>query len=291
MRERREPAWIDRKMYPFEPRYFKVPAGWMHYVDEGEGAPVVFVHGNPSWSFQFRDIITRLSKRYRCIAPDHIGFGLSDKPPGWTYLPEDQARNLEIFLESLDLSGITLVVGDWGGPIGLSYSINHPEKVSGLVITNTWMWPVGRDPYYALFSSFVGGPVGRWLVMEHNFFAGTMLRLMFGDKSKLTPEVHRHYTKPLARPSERKGSWVFPRSITASSPWLKDLWGKRAALLEKDILFAWGMKDIAFREKELDVWRRAFPRAETVRYEGTGHFVSEERSGLFARDIKGFIKG
>ncbi|MGF1671643.1 MAG: alpha/beta fold hydrolase, partial [Balneolaceae bacterium] len=90
--------WIDRKEYPFESRYFEVPAGRLHYVDEGAGDPVVMVHGNPTWSFLYRDLIKRLKPNYRCIALDHLGFGLSDKPIGWSYLPEDHARNLSALI-------------------------------------------------------------------------------------------------------------------------------------------------------------------------------------------------
>ncbi|MFO8051958.1 MAG: alpha/beta fold hydrolase [Thermoplasmatota archaeon] len=107
------PDWLNRDEYPFSSHYYRTPVGRMHYIDEGEGPPVVFFHGNPSWSFQFRNIIKDLPRDHRCIAPDLIGFGLSDKPPKWTYLPEDHARYIEEFLESLDLKDITIVVGDW----------------------------------------------------------------------------------------------------------------------------------------------------------------------------------
>jgi pimeloyl-ACP methyl ester carboxylesterase len=272
-----EPGWLNTEEYPFEPHYFKTPAGKMHYVDEGAGAPVVFVHGNPSWSFQFRKPISGLSEKYRCIAPDHIGFGLSDKPAEWPYLPRDHAANFEGLIESLNLDNITMVVGDWGGPIGLSYAIAHPEKVRNLVITNTWLWPVNRDPYYIAFSSFMGGPVGRLLIKRYNFFAGTLLKRLYGEPGRLTPEIHRHYLEPLSEPAERKGCWTLPKQIVGSTDWLKELWEKRDALADRTILIAWGMKDIAFRKKELNRWTESFPRAGVVRYEDAGHFVAEEK--------------
>lgn len=280
------PGWLDTNEYPFRHNYFRAPAGIIHYVDEGAGEPVVFIHGNPSWSFQFRKVIRALSGTSRCIAPDHLGFGLSDKPRDWSYLPEDHARNLDLLLESLDLRGITLVVGDWGGPIGLSYAIRHPGRVRSIVITNTWLWPVRDDWYYRLFSGIVGGPIGRQLIYHRNFFVKTIMPSMFGTKSRLTPEIHRQYIEPLRNPEERKGCWVFPAQIIGSSDWLQSLWDSHAVLENKEILVAWGMKDIGFRKKELDRWTSIFPGAQVIRFEDTGHFVSEERPEDLADGIR-----
>jgi haloalkane dehalogenase len=283
--------WLDTDEYPFRPRFYPTPYGKMHYVDEGAGNPVVFVHGNPSWSFQFRNMIKGLVTTNRCIAPDHLGFGLSDKPADWSYLPEDLAVNLSLFLDSLDLESITLVVGDWGGPLGLSYAIHHPERVENIVITNTWLWPVRDDWYYQLFSRFMGGPVGRQLIYRYNFFAGTMMRSLFGTKRRLTPEIHRQYLEPLARPDERKGCQVLPGQIIGSSAWLQTLWDQRRVLQDKRVLIAWGMKDIAFRKKELETWMAAFPRAKVVRYDDCGHFVSEERPADLVISIRDLQTG
>lgn len=284
-------GWLDTIEYPFGHTFFQAPAGTLHYVDEGTGEPVVFVHGNPSWSFQFRNLIKALSGTNRCIAPDHLGFGLSDKPPDWSYLPEDHANNLELLLESLDLQDMTLVVGDWGGPIGLSYAIHHPERVENLVVTNTWLWSVREDLYYQAFSGFMGGPVGRWLIRRDNFLVTTMMRLMFATKSRLTPEIHRQYKAPLAHPEERKGCWTLPGQIIGSSAWLQSLWERRDVLQPKHMLIAWGMKDIAFRRKELARWNAAFPDVKVVCYEDCGHFVSEENQAELVRDIRNFLEG
>ncbi len=284
------PEWLDRDEYPFASHFFKTPAGNMHYVDEGAGMPIVFVHGNPSWSFEFRKLIKAFSLTNRCVAPDLIGFGLSDKPPGWSYLPEDQAKNLDLFLESLPLENITLVVGDWGGPIGLSYALNHPEKIRNIVITNTWLWSVRSDWYFQAFSKFTGGPLGIWLIKTRNFFADTIVRSAFGDKKKLTPKIHAHYLMPFSKPEERKGTWVFPGQIIGSSHWLQSLWEKREVLQKKRILIAWGMKDIAFRKKELTTWITAFPKAKVVQFEDAGHFVPEEKPDELIIEINNFIQ-
>jgi haloalkane dehalogenase len=284
-------SWLDTNEYPFHHNFFRTPFGSIHYVDEGDGEPVIFIHGNPSWSFQFRNVIKGLSGTNRCIAPDHLGFGLSDKPPEWSYLPQDHAKNLELFLESLNLQNITLVVGDWGGPIGLSYAIRNPERVRNIVITNTWLWSVRGDWYFQVFSKFMGGPIGRLLIHRYNFFATTIMRSMFGTKSRLTPEIHQHYLAPLAHPEERKGCLVFPGQIIGSSGWLQTLWEKRNILQEKHMLIAWGMMDIAFRKKELATWITAFPHARVVRYEDTGHFVAEEKSTELVTEIRNLMEG
>jgi len=273
-----KPTWIDTAAYPFEPKSFSLPMGTMRYVDEGEGDPVVMVHGNPSWSFEFRDLVKRFSATHRCIAPDHIGFGLSDKPRAWDYLPQHHAENLEALLEELDLDNITLLLGDWGGPIGCSYAARHRERVKAIVVTNTWLWSVEGDWYYRAFSGFVGGAIGRWLIRRFNFFARAVVWAVYGDKSKLTREIHRHYLEPLSVPDERKGTWVFPRQIVGSSDWLAELWVNRDKLQGKVRLIAWGMKDIAFREKELQRWKKHFPGARVVRYPKAGHFLAEEES-------------
>lgn len=129
------PPWLSRAHYPFAPHYFPTDAGRLHYVDEGNGPPVVMLHGNPTWSFLYRHLIGHLAPDYRCIAPDFIGFGRSDKPADWSYRPQDHAAHLDALMTQLDLRAVTLVVHDWGGPIGLSWALRHPDRVRRLVIT------------------------------------------------------------------------------------------------------------------------------------------------------------
>ena len=281
--------WIDRDEYPFQSHRLNLEMGTMHYLDEGEGEPVVMVHGNPTWSFLYRHLINQLTPACRCMAMDHIGFGLSDKPADWTYLPAAHARNLETLIKTLELQDITLIVQDWGGPIGLSYAVNYPENVKRLIILNTWMWPVDDDWYYRAFSRFMGGGVGRFLIRRFNFFARTIMRQAFGDKSQLTKPVHRHYLKPLENRDERKGCWMFPDQIIGSTEWLNELWVRRDLLTDKQVLIAWGMKDIAFREKELNRWIELFPDAQIHRLEGVGHYVQEEAPEELGSAVEEFL--
>ena len=283
------PAWVDRDEYPFAPHWLDVPGGRLHYVDEGEGPAVVMVHGNPAWSFPYRTLILRLRGAYRCVAPDHLGFGLSEKPRGWSYLPQDHAANLERLIDGLGLRDVTLVVQDWGGPIGLAYAAAHPGNVSRLVITNSWAWPVNRDPYYLAFSGFMGGPVGRYLIGHHNFFAGTMMKRLFGDPGKLTAATHEQYLLPLADPRDRTGCMELPRQILRATPWLAELWRGVRGLGGKPALIVWGDRDIAFRRKELLRWESAFPMARVVHLPGAGHYVLEEAPDEVCDAVASFL--
>ena len=283
------PEWIDKNEYPFLANFIDVPAGRLHYIDEGKGAPIVMVHGNPTWSFLYRHLIKGLSEKYRCIAMDHIGFGLSDKPADWTYLPEDHAKNLKLLIDTLDLEDITLIVQDWGGPTGLSYAVNNPGKIHCIVIMNTWMWPVAGVPHFERFSGFMGGTVGRFLIKYFNFFVRVVMKQAMGDSSRLTKPIHRHYLEPLAQSRDRKGCWVFPKQIIASSPWLETLWGEREKLKDIPALLMWGMKDIAFRKNELETWKNVFNTKKIYEFEGIGHFVQEEKGAELCPLIDSYL--
>jgi len=281
--------WIDRYEYPFESHYFQTTVGKMHYVDEGNGKVIVMLHGNPAWSFLYRNLIKQLSPHYRCIAPDHIGFGLSEKPVNWNYLPEEHAKNLTALINHLDLKNITLVMGDWGGPIGMQYAVTHSENVERLVVTNTWAWPVNSDFHYIIFSAVMGGPIGRLLISRFNFLANSFIRVAFGDKNKLSQNAHQHYRNALPTPESRKGSYVLPRQIVASTPWLEKLWSKIVVLKDKPTLIVWGMKDVAFREKELKQWQNALKNSTTLQLNSVGHFVPEEAPKELADAVENFL--
>ncbi len=278
--------WLNKQEYPFESKYFNLPMGNMHYIDEGQGGPIVFVHGNPGWSFEYRNAIKELSRTNRCIAMDHIGFGLSDKPYDWDYLPKNHAANFGKLIDSLNLDKITIVVNDWGGPIGLSYAINHPEKIKHLVILNTWMWSAADDPYYQKYSAFMGGAIGRFLIRNFNFFGKVMVKKIVADPKKLPKHIHRHFYAPLATRKDRKGCWVFPKEVIGSSDWLDSLWQQRDKIKDIPATIIWGMKDIAFREKELNAWENLLTSKKVVRLDNVGHYPQEEAAQTFIHELK-----
>ena len=224
--------WLDRSEYPFAPHYLEVEGGRMHYVDQGTGHPIVFVHGTPAWSFLYRRLIKELSQNYRCIAPDHIGFGLSDKPTEWTYRPEDHARNLRSLIKHLGLRDITLVVHDFGGPIGLSYAVEQPENVTEIVLFNTWMWSLRGDATVERVSRLVSGGLGKFLYTRLNLSPRVLLKAAMGDKTKLTKAIHRHYIDAFRSASERTGPWMLARALLGSSEWYDHLWQQRARIAD-----------------------------------------------------------
>jgi haloalkane dehalogenase len=268
-------AWVDRSVYPFQPRFIDVDGGRMHYVDEGAGAPIVMVHGTPTWSFLYRHLITELSRSHRIIAPDHIGFGLSEKPQRWGYRPEDHARNLATLIERLALTDVTLVVHDFGGPIGLSYAIEHPENVRALVLFNTWMWSL-KGTRAERVSAFMAGPIGRFLYTRMNLSPRVLLKAAFGDKRKLTPQAHRHYIDAFPSPSTRQAPWVLAKELIGSTDWYEHLWRRRERIAGMPALLLWGMKDPTFGPDVLARWKGVFREAQAVEFAGAGHFVQEE---------------
>lgn len=281
-------SWIDREAYPFHPNYLPVDGGQMHYVDEGQGRPIVMVHGTPTWSFLYRNQIKSLASDLRIVAPDHIGFGLSDKPANWPYRPQDHARNLEMLVNSLDLKDILLVVHDFGGPIGLSYALDHPDNVRGIVIANTFLWSLRNDPAFETPNRLFNNAFGRWLYLSHNFSARVIIRSAWGKKRPLTPAVHRQYIQALPDPVSRLGTWGFLQSLLGESEWYDSLWARRECITAKPALILWGMRDFAFKEKELKRWEGVFSNVRVVRYQQVGHFVPDEASEDVNEEIRRF---
>jgi haloalkane dehalogenase len=269
-------------------RYLDVPGGRLHYLDAGTGAPLVMVHGTPTSSYLYRHLVAGLSAEYRVIAVDHLGFGLSDKPRDGAYRPADHARNLAALIESLGLRDITLVVHDFGGPIGLSYAIEHPDNVRALVLFNTWMWSLAGTPAEKA-SRMLSGALGRFLYTRLNFSPRVLLKAAFGDKSKLTPEVHRHYMAAFPSPGQRHAPWVLARELMGSTEWYEELWRRRAAIAGKPALLLWGMKDPAFGPDALARWRGELRAARVVEFPEAGHFVQEEAPSAAVRDIRAFL--
>lgn len=286
------PDWLDRDSYPFTSRHFATPEGSLHYVDEGTGPTIVMVHGNPAWSFAYRHVIKALAPRFRCVAVDHLGFGLSDKPAGADLTPAAHARRLHDLIEGIGLHDIILMVQDWGGPIGISYAVRRPENVRGLVVLNTWMWPVNGDPHFERFSRFMGGSVGRFLIRRLNAFVNVVMPMAVADRRRSLPRhVLRQYRRALPDAASREACATFPRHILASGDWLAELWDARGRLSRHPVLIAWGRRDIAFRDRELARWRDAFPDADVTVFEDAGHYVQEEKGPEVAERVAAWHAG
>ena len=285
------PGWLSNDMYPFESRLFITEQGHrMHFVDEGKGEPVVFVHGNPTWSFEFRHLIKGLRSEFRCIAADLIGFGLSSRSGrSKDYHPKSHAIRFAALLNHLDLRNITLVMVDWGGPIGLEFARKYPERVRRLVIANTWCWPVSDDFHFKAFSFLMSSRIGQYLIRYRNIFVNMLIPMAVGDRSILTPEVMAHYRNAQPSPDARAAMAEFPRYIVGASDWLDSIWCERAAFVDKPALIAWGHRDIAFRKKELDRWKSELSDNEVLEFTDCGHYLAEEASEDMVSALRAFM--
>ena len=281
---RSQPAWLDRQAYPFAPRYVDLAAGWMHYVDEGRGTPVLFVHGTPTWSFEFRHLIKTLSPHVRCIAPDHLGFGLSERPPRFAYTPEAHAAALREFVTRLGLDDFTLVCHDFGGPIGLPLCFDRTVRVKRLVLMNTWMWPFDGDADMQRKAKIAGGAVGKLLYEYANFSLKVLMPSAYGDRKKLTPDIHRQYLEVFRdRQARVRVLHTLARSLSGSRDFYQSLLSQAGKLRVLPSLIVWGMKDSAFRPHQLTRWRELLPYAKVVELPDAGHWPHEEEPEEVAR--------
>jgi pimeloyl-ACP methyl ester carboxylesterase len=289
-RDRQGPRWLDRGAYPFQSHFLGLPQGRMHYVDEGDGEPVVFVHGTPTWSFEFRSLIRAVRGFRRAIAPDHLGFGLSERPARFAYTPEAHAEAFEAFVDGLGLERFALVVHDFGGPIALPVALKNPDRISQLVVMNSFMWPLDVDRDIAKNASFAGSELGRILYRHLNASLRLAMPNAFFDRQKLTPELHRQYLSVFPDGASRERVlWQLARSLLGSSGFYAQLWQRREALRTIPALLIWGMQDIAFTPHHLGRWQRALPQAHTLDIGNAGHWPHEEQPHLVAAAVRRFL--
>ncbi|WP_406276513.1 alpha/beta fold hydrolase [Nocardia sp. NBC_00881] len=285
MADMERPAWVDDELFPFESRFVAIDGHTIHYVDEGSGPTLLFLHGNPTWSFVYREVIGALRDEFRCIALDYPGFGLSSARPGYRYLPEEHIQVVTAFIDALALNGATLVAHDWGGPIGLATVEQRPDAFERLVLANTWGWPMNGDPKAHIASHVMGGLVGRLLIRRLNLFVNAMIPA--GHRlRKPTAEEMGHYRKALATSDRRQATAVLPRSITASRALLTDVEANLPNLASLPTLIIWGDADVAFGDKDRRRWEQLFTDHQTVIVEGGGHFVQSDAPHRFAAAIR-----
>ena len=281
---------VDRAAYPFDSKWMALRSGQMHYVDEGHGDSILFVHGTPTWSFEWRHLIGALRGSYRCIAPDHIGFGLSDRPHDPPYTPEWHAGNLREFVERLNPGPLTLVVHDFGGPIALPIALRQPGLVTRLVIINSWMWSFTADREMRLRAKVAGGALGRFLYRWANLSLRAIMPSAYGDRRLLTPAIHQQYLDRFPdRWSRGAVLWPLARALLRSAGFYDSLWAERATLADCPTLVVWGMKDAAFRPAQLTRWREALPGARVVELAEAGHWPHEEAPDEVAAAMIGFL--
>lgn len=284
-----QPAWLDKTEYPFISRYFHYQQVLQHYIDVGKGETLLFVHGTPSWSFDFRNVIKPLSTSYRCIAIDHVGFGLSDKPVDYCYSTLQHAERLAAFIKHLDLKDITLILHDFGGPIGFHAALQQPERVKRFIIHNSWLWSSESDPNYQKLKRVLKSPLLPILYSHFNFSARYILPNSFGAK-KLSSKIKKHFTKPLGSKRERQGTIAFAHSLLKDQSWFEELWTMTSVFATTPILFVWGMKDPVLKPAYLEKFTSAFKNPTVVELETCGHFPQEEEPEMVTTCIREFLQ-
>ena len=281
--------------YPFKPNYLHINGFEMHYIDEGNGEPVILLHGDPTWGYLWRNIVPELSGTMRCIVPDHMGMGKSEAPSEpYPYRLTHHISNLESLILELGLKNITLVVHDWGGPVGLGYAVLHPENIKRLVITNTWasaIWPGGPFPRLI---EMIRSESGEKFVLEKNGYLERALTGTTHNPGRLSGQVMDAYMAPFPTPESRVAMLCWSRDITLtgedpSYPEMENIERSLNLLINKPILIVWGMLDPVLPGNVLEWWINIFPHAVVNRIENASHFLQEDAPRELADCLTNFI--
>ena len=270
-------------LFPFKSRWLESSAGRVHYVDEGEGRPILMCHGNPTWSFLYRHVIGALRDRFRCIAVDYPGFGLSVRPTGYGYTPAEHASVVGELIEELNLRELIVIGHDWGGPIGLSSACANPDRVAGIVLGGTWFWPPSLR--FRMFSRFMSTWPLQQAILRRNLFVERLVPA--GTARKLSPEEMEHYRGVQPTPEARIGVAELPRQIIRSASFLADLAEDVPRKLGgKRVLITFPMRDSAFRPGQvLPRMREAFSDALVVELARAKHFFVEDAPAEVAQAV------
>ena len=295
-------------LYPFAPHYIEVgrrsgrryggDGHRMHFVDEGQGDPVLMVHGNPSWSFFYRDLIGELKSTHRVIAPDHIGCGRSDKPNDdhYDYTLSSRLSDLGTLVDSLDLRDITLVVHDWGGMIGMAWAAQHADRIARLVVMNTAAFPLPTSKTFPASLALARTPgIGALLVRGANAFSRGAVRHCV-TRRPMSKAVAAGYLEPYDSWAHRIAVHRFVQDIPLGEndrayPIMKETGEALVHLAHKPMLICWGLRDFVFDHHFLEEWIRRFPNAEVERFEDCGHYVLEDAGEEIIPLVREFIDG
>lgn len=265
--------------YPFTSRFLDVGGIRCHYLDEGRGEPIVMLHGNPTWSFYYRHLALALRDHYRVVVPDHVGCGLSDKPQAYDYCLERHIANLETLIDRLALDRVTLVMHDWGGPIGMGYAVRHPENVRRFVVFNTAAFWLPRVP---IFLRLCRLPVlGSLIVRRLNLFAVLALYIGCRRRERMSEEIRRGYLAPYDTYANRVAILRFVQDIPVHSRHrsfgvLRSIEAGLKQFQDARMLVVWGGQDPVFTDLFLAGWEERFPGAVVKRIDEAGHYVVED---------------
>ena len=281
--------------FPFLPHYLDINRFEMHYVDEGSGEPIVLVHGDPTWGYLWRRFIPALAQGRRCIVPDQMGMGKSGIPQEpYPYRLRHHIANLEVLLLRLDLHDLTLVLHDWGGPVGLGVATRHPKRIKRLILMNTWgfaPWPGGPFPRLI---DIIRSDRGEKFVLEKNGYLEPALLGTTHYPEKLTKTVMYAYRAPFPTPASRRAMLCWSRDIPIGETDPSFLEMKRIeqglpTFAKTPILLAWGMRDPVLSESVLRRWQRVYPHAATREIDDASHFLQEDAPDRIVGFIEEFL--
>ncbi len=280
-----------RTLYPFASHYHAVDKGRLHYVDEGRGDAILCLHGNPTWSFAWRNLIQDMRDEFRIIAPDHLGCGFSDKPQDAGYRLEDRIDHLESLVRTLDLPRFHLVLHDWGGAIGMGLAARMEERVGRILIMNTAAFPFPSMPRRIMLCRTPG--IGEFAVRRLNLFAWAATRMT--TAVALPDVIRKAYLYPYDSPRNRIAIWRFVRDIPTDPdhPSWNTLLAVEAGLARlqgKDLLILWGERDWCFHRGFREEWERRFPRARSIAMDDVGHYVFEDAPRRLLREARGLFR-
>ncbi len=288
---------ISKDIYPFAGKFLELNGFKLHYLDEGEGEPVVMLHGNPSWSIYYRNMVNGLKDNYRCIVPDHIGCGLSDKPDEseYNYVLSQRVEDLESLLNHLKIDkNITLIVHDWGGMIGMSYATLHPEAIKRIVILNTGAFhqPRKNELPFSLWLSR-DTQIGALMILGFNAFSRGAANLCCTRK-KMSKELRDAYCAPYNSWKNRIATLRFVQDIPLkkgepSYDFITEVQNKLTLFRNTPVLICWGEKDFVFNNYFLEEWQKYLPNAVVHRFPDCGHYVLEDASDEIIKLVDEFL--
>jgi len=287
---------IPRDLYPFEGQYLDLDGLRYHYLDEGEGEVVVAVHGNPTWSFYYRDLVRALRGEYRVVVPDHIGCGLSDKPgdDDYDYTLSRRIADFSRLMDELDVEDINLVLHDWGGMIALAWAVRHPDRIKRLVVFNTAAFGLPETRRFPWQLWLVRDtPLGPFMVRGLNAFARGATHLACTRK-RLAKEIRDAYCAPYDNWSDRIATLRFVQDIPLRPgdrgfDIVSDTTAQLDVFRDRPVLVCWGAKDFVFDDHFLAQWQRILPNADVHRFADCGHWVLEDASEDVIPLIQNFL--
>lgn len=286
-------------LLPFKRNFLDRNGHKLHYINEGQGEPVVMVHGNPSWSFYYRNLVTALADTHQCVVPDHIGTGLSDKPDdqGYDYTLSCRIDDLEALLESLNIrENITLVVHDWGGMIGMGYAARHPDRIKQLVFLNTAAFHLPSSKPFPLGLRICRDTLlGTLLVRGLNAFSSAASYV--GVKRKpMAADIRKAYVAPFNSWANRISTLRFVQDIPLKPgdrnyQLVTDIENSLSQFAEAQVptLICWGLQDFVFDKHFLDVWKQKMPHAQIHEFADCGHYILEDAAEEVIGHIQDFL--